>query len=63
MARLSEALTWLCEEPDHSLKALSFFDDVPKLPAAVKERLGARVRAVDLTKLPTLPAYTSRGDR
>lgn len=46
-----------------TLKALSFFDDVPKLPGEVMERLRARVRAVDLTKLPTLTAYASGGDR
>ena len=46
-----------------TLKALSFFDDVPKLPGEVKERLRAAVRAVDHTKLPTLTAYTSEGDR
>lgn len=46
-----------------TLKALSFFDDVPKLPGEVKERLRAAVRAIDVTKLPTLTAYTSRGDR
>jgi hypothetical protein len=40
-----------------TLKALSFFDDVPNLPAEVKERLRVVVRAIDVTKLPTLTAY------
>jgi hypothetical protein len=35
-----------------TLKALSFFDDVPALSSEVKERLLAAVGAVDLTKLP-----------
>jgi hypothetical protein len=46
-----------------TLKALSFFDDVPKLPAEVKERLRAAVGSVDVTKLPMLAAYTSEGDK
>jgi Nucleotidyl transferase AbiEii toxin, Type IV TA system len=40
-----------------TLKALSFFDDVPNLPGEVKERLRVVVRAIDVTKLPTLTAY------
>lgn len=44
-----------------TLKALSFFDDVPKLPGDVKERLRAAVGAIDVTKLPILRAYASRG--
>jgi len=44
-----------------TLKALSFFDDVPKLPSEVKERLRAVVGAIDVIKLPTLTAYTSEG--
>jgi hypothetical protein len=43
-----------------ALKALSHFDDVAALPAAVKERLGAAVAAVDPTRLPTLNAYVGR---
>jgi len=42
-----------------TLKALSFFDDVPKLPSEVKERLHAAVQAIDATKLPILTPYTS----
>ena len=45
-----------------TLKALSFFDDVPKLPGEVKERLRAAVGVIDVTRLPTLTAYTSEGD-
>jgi hypothetical protein len=40
-----------------TLKALSFFDDVPNLPGEVKERLRVVVRGIDVTKLPTLTAY------
>ena len=46
-----------------TLKALSFFDDVPKLPGEVKERLRAAVRAIDVTKLPVLTAYARRGEK
>jgi hypothetical protein len=45
-----------------TLKALSFFDDVPKLSAEVSERLSAAVAAVDVTKLPVLTDYAPRGD-
>ena len=44
-----------------TLKALSFFDDVPMLSAEVRERLSAAVEAVDVTKLPVLTAYAQRG--
>jgi hypothetical protein len=44
-----------------SLKALSFFDDVPMLSGAVRERLSAAVEAVDVSKLPRLAAYAPRG--
>jgi len=44
-----------------TLKALSFFDDVPMLPAEVKERLSAAVEAVDVTDLPALTAFAPRG--
>ena len=43
-----------------TLKALSYFDDVPALPAAVKERLAAAVAAADPTRLPNLAAYVAR---
>ena len=43
-----------------SLKALSYFDDVPTLPAEVKERIGEAVAGVDVTKLPTLTPYAAR---
>jgi hypothetical protein len=35
-----------------TLKALSYFDDVPALPIEVRERLKAAVEAVDPTRLP-----------
>ncbi|MDR3700614.1 MAG: nucleotidyl transferase AbiEii/AbiGii toxin family protein [Candidatus Sulfopaludibacter sp.] len=38
--------------PVITLKALSFFDDVPALPGEVRERLRAAVAAVDLSRLP-----------
>jgi len=37
-----------------TLKALSFFDDLPLLPGEVKNRLSAAVEAVDVTKLTAL---------
>jgi hypothetical protein len=45
-----------------TLKALSYFDDVPTLPADVRARLGAAVAAVDVTKLPALTPYAKRPD-
>jgi len=43
-----------------SVKALSYFDDLPGLPSEVRTRLAAAVAAVDVTELPTLTAYTKR---
>jgi Nucleotidyl transferase AbiEii toxin, Type IV TA system len=43
-----------------TLRALSYFDDVPTLPAEVKERLEAAVRAVDPTNLPALAPHLRR---
>jgi hypothetical protein len=43
-----------------TLKALSYFDDVPTLPAEVLARL--TVEAVDLGSLPTLTAHAKRPD-
>ena len=37
-----------------TLKALTYFDDVPELPREVRARLSAAVRAVDVTDLPEL---------
>jgi hypothetical protein len=45
-----------------TLKALSYFDDVPDLPKDVRERLSAAVDAVDPTQLPTLAPYKRRAD-
>ena len=43
-----------------SLKALSYFADVPHLPVAVGQRLLAAVTAVDPADLPTLVPYLPR---
>ncbi len=48
--------------PMISLKALSFFDDVPALPVAVRERLSAAVGAVDPARIPVLAPYRKRPD-
>ena len=45
-----------------TLKALSFFDDVPMLSGEVIERLSAAVEAVDVTKLPALTPFAPRGE-
>ncbi len=37
-----------------TLKALSYFDDLPTLPVEVRKRLSAAVEAVDPTRLPVL---------
>lgn len=41
--------------PMISLKALSYFEDVPTLPIDVRQRLSVAVKAVDLNRLPVLP--------
>lgn len=43
-----------------TLKALSYFDDVPLLPEEVRARLARAVQAVDVTKLPVLTPYAKR---
>ena len=43
-----------------TLKALSYFDDVPTLLADVRARLSEAVAAVDVTKLPALTPYAKR---
>lgn len=43
-----------------TLKALSYFDDVPTLPVAARERLQAAVEAVDPALLPVLTPYARR---
>ena len=45
-----------------TLKALSYFDDVPTLPADVRERLSAAVDAVDPGSLPTLTPFLKRAE-
>lgn len=47
--------------PMISLKALSYFDDVPRLPQQVRQRLMAAVVAVDpANSLPSLTPYAQR---
>ena len=43
-----------------TLKALSYFDDVPTLPADVRERLRIAVESVDPANLPVLTPYVRR---
>ncbi len=43
-----------------TLKALSYFDDLPALPVEVRERLSNAIRAVDVTRLPTVTPYVKR---
>jgi hypothetical protein len=49
--------------PMITLKALSYFDDVGSLPAAVRNRLRAAAAAVDPTRLPALAAYAPRPEQ
>jgi hypothetical protein len=44
-----------------TLRALSYFDDVPSLPGDVQERLRAAVHAVDPTNLPILTPHFCAG--
>lgn len=47
-----------------TLKALSYFDDVPGLPVEVRTQLARAVASVDVTKLPVLVPFAKRpGDR
>ncbi|MCB2189250.1 MAG: nucleotidyl transferase AbiEii/AbiGii toxin family protein [Deltaproteobacteria bacterium] len=46
--------------PVITLKALSYFDDVPQVPVEVRERLSAAVAAVDLAGLPLLKPFAPR---
>ncbi len=48
--------------PMITLKALSFFDDLPTLPADVQRRLSAAVDAVDPANLPALTPYIRQTD-
>ena len=45
-----------------TLKALSYFDDVPTLPVEVQDRLRVAVEAVDPTRLPVLTPHLARAD-
>jgi hypothetical protein len=46
--------------PMLTLRALSYFDDVPSVPDDVQQRLQAAVHAVDPTNLPVLTPHRSR---
>ncbi len=46
--------------PVISLKALSYFGDVAKLPAAVRKRLAAAISGIDPTRLPDLIPHAIR---
>ena len=48
--------------PMITLKALSYFGDLPALSAEVRERLSAAVVAVDPATLPALTPYVKRAD-
>lgn len=48
--------------PMITLKALSFFEDLPALPEDVRRRLTAAVNAVDPTSLPKLTPYAQRSN-
>jgi hypothetical protein len=43
-----------------TLKALSYFADVPKLPPDVRQRLAAAVSKIEPSRLPTLTPYKTR---
>jgi hypothetical protein len=45
-----------------TLKALSYFGDVPSLAGEVRDRLLAAVAAVDPTQLPVLTPHIVRDD-
>lgn len=45
-----------------TLKALSYFDDVPTLPGDMRARLARAVEVVDITKLPVLTPYAKRSE-
>ena len=49
-------------DPLLTLRALSYFGDVPSVPGDVQERLRAAVRAVDPANLPVLTPYRRRGN-
>jgi Nucleotidyl transferase AbiEii toxin, Type IV TA system len=45
-----------------TLKALSYFDDVPLLPPEVRSRPRKAVEVVDIARLPVLTPYTPRDE-
>ena len=48
--------------PVITLKALSYFDDVPDLPADARKQLTTAVTGVDPNRLPKLSPYRARPD-
>ena len=46
-----------------TLKALTYFDDLPNLPEAVRARLLKAVLGVDVTRIPVLTPYAERPTR
>ena len=56
-AALSMAVSF---NPVITLKALSYFDDVPDLPAELRDLLTDAVARTDPTGLPTLSTYRKR---
>ncbi len=46
-----------------TLKALSYFDDVPGLPVAVRDRIAATVAAADVNRLPAIEPHRARPER
>jgi hypothetical protein len=45
-----------------TLKALSYFDDVPSVPEEVQQRLRGAVEAPDPARLPVLTPHLRRAD-
>ena len=43
-----------------TLKALTFFEDVPALPMEMRALLSRAVQTVDIAKLPVLTPYAKR---
>ncbi len=48
--------------PVITLKALSYYEDLPALPSDVRARLNKAVEGVDVSSLPVLTPYAGRGE-
>ncbi len=48
--------------PVITMKALSFFDDLPQLPADIRQRLSQAVAGVEIARLPVLTPFLSRNE-